>query len=200
MLLLVPLNRVSAEFSEAQVAGLLKSNRTRNSPSCETALVDSHDNSSKRNSAFLDETGSHKLPGSKGKCSVTKEGGSMDFLKNRVAIITGGTGAIGRVMSFTFSKLGAKLVICGTNQQKTSDLVSELKSEGGEAISAVADVADFDQVTRMVEKVIEAFGKIDILVNNAVAKSIERSPEKNYPRNRKIRVGPNDLCQPYRDF
>lgn len=94
----------------------------------------------------------------------------MGPLKNRVAIITGATGAIGRVMSFTFSRLGAKLVICGTNQQKTMDLVAELKSGGGEAISAAADVADFDQVSAMVEKIIEAFGKIDILVNNAVAR------------------------------
>jgi 3-oxoacyl-[acyl-carrier protein] reductase len=101
----------------------------------------------------------------------------MEFLKNRVAIITGATGAIGRVMSLTFSKLGASLVICGTNQQKTNELVSELKSEGGKAISVVTDVSDFDQVMRMVDKVVEAFGRIDILVNNAVAR-VSRDHQK----------------------
>ncbi len=94
----------------------------------------------------------------------------MEFLKNRVAIITGGAGEIGRAMAFTFSKLGAKLVICGTNEKKTRDFVSELKAEGREAIPAVADVSEFDQVKRMVDQCMEAFGKIDILVNNAVAR------------------------------
>ena len=103
----------------------------------------------------------------------------MEFLKDRVAIITGATGAIGRVISFTFSRLGAKLVVCGTNQQKTSDLVSEFKSEGREAIPGVADVSDFDQVARVVDKAIETFGKIDILVNNSVSRASTDQHKKN---------------------
>jgi len=90
-------------------------------------------------------------------------------LKNRVAVVTGGNGGIGRVMALTFAREGARIAICARGGEKLSQVEKELKDRGGEVISVVADVGVEKEVESMVATVVDRFGTIDILVNNAAA-------------------------------
>jgi NAD(P)-dependent dehydrogenase (short-subunit alcohol dehydrogenase family) len=91
----------------------------------------------------------------------------VDFLKGKVALITGASKGIGRVMSGVFAREGAA-VICAA---RSGDLVAEtaalIAKEGGRAIAIAGDAAREDDVKRMVAAGVKAFGKIDTLVNNA---------------------------------
>lgn len=89
-------------------------------------------------------------------------------LKGRVAIITGASQSIGRAVAIEFAQQGAKVVVNYlSNKQLAENVVKEIQQEGGEAIAVKADVANEQEVAEMVNKTVEAFGKIDILVNNA---------------------------------
>lgn len=88
-------------------------------------------------------------------------------LKGKVAIITGGGGALGGTMAQVFAQRGARLIICDIDEQKAQNVVDTVREARGAAISVVADVSDFEQVKVMVDKGLQAYGRIDILVNNA---------------------------------
>ncbi len=87
-------------------------------------------------------------------------------LKNKVAIITGSTTGIGRGIAELFVKEGAKVVVNSTTQKKCDKVASEIEGNG-EAVGIAADVSKEDQVKNLVEKTVEKFGKLDIMVNNA---------------------------------
>lgn len=103
-----------------------------------------------------------------------------DTLKDQVAIITGGGTGLGRAMALEFSRLGARIVLASRNAEHLEPTVAELKQSGGEAISVVTDIRDPAQVDALVQKTKEAFGSVDILVNNAagtfICKAEEMSP------------------------
>ncbi len=89
-------------------------------------------------------------------------------LNNKVALITGASRGIGRATALLFAKEGAKVVInFEKEKQRAQEVADEIVKMNGVAMIVQADVAQEDQVKSMVEKCIEAFGKIDILVNNA---------------------------------
>lgn len=89
-------------------------------------------------------------------------------LKGRVAIITGASQSIGRAVAIEFARQGAKVVVNYlSNQQLAENVVNEIKQEGGEAIAVKANVANEQEVAEMVNKTVEVFSNIDILVNNA---------------------------------
>ena len=89
-------------------------------------------------------------------------------LKNKVAIITGGSRGIGRATSSMFARQGAAVVVnFRENSDKASQVVEEIHKAGGRAIPVQADVSDKSAVSAMVEKTISQFGQIDILINNA---------------------------------
>lgn len=88
-------------------------------------------------------------------------------LKDKVAIITGSTKGIGRETAMKFAKEGAKVAICGTNEEAIKTAVEEVKSYGVEALGFKVDVSKKAQVDEMVAGVKNAWGRIDILVNNA---------------------------------
>nr|WP_320115972.1 3-oxoacyl-[acyl-carrier-protein] reductase [uncultured Desulfuromonas sp.] len=89
------------------------------------------------------------------------------MLKDRVAIITGASRGIGRCIAQHLAGQGARIVAVSRKQQDTEDLVAEIKSQGGNAISVAADVAVEADVAAMIDAAQEAFGQVDILVNNA---------------------------------
>lgn len=91
----------------------------------------------------------------------------MDRLKDKVAIITGATLGMGEAASRLFAEEGAKVVVVARNMERIEKLVNEIKEKGGEAIGVSADVALEEDWTRIVDETIKAFGKINILVNNA---------------------------------
>ena len=91
----------------------------------------------------------------------------MGKLDGKVAIITGSGKGIGKAYAKVFAREGAAVtVVCRTESQGLA-VVEEIKAEGGKAIFVPCDVSDRAQVENVVAKTIEAFGKINALVNNA---------------------------------
>lgn len=89
-------------------------------------------------------------------------------MKNEIAIITGSTSGIGKTLAKLFLREGAKVVICSRNQEKVSQTLAELKEQYGDNIIGLAcDVSDPVAVQNLVDKTIEAFGAVRILVANA---------------------------------
>ena len=86
-------------------------------------------------------------------------------LENRVAIVTGGARGIGQAYCLGLARAGAKVVVADVLE--TRETVSKIKELGAEAIGVAVDVARFDSAQQMAARAIEAFQKIDILVNNA---------------------------------
>jgi 3-oxoacyl-[acyl-carrier protein] reductase len=87
-------------------------------------------------------------------------------LQNKVCLITGAARGIGKATAIKFSANGAKVVICDLDNTSVQETVSEL-SEYGEIIGFAVDVTKPDDIRRMVDEVIEKFGRIDVLINNA---------------------------------
>jgi 3-oxoacyl-[acyl-carrier protein] reductase len=88
-------------------------------------------------------------------------------LKNRVAIITGGGKGMGIDFVRAFAKEGAKIAVCGRTISTLEKVVDEVKGMGTEAIAASMDVTDETSVESTVEKVLNEFDRVDILVNTA---------------------------------
>jgi 3-oxoacyl-[acyl-carrier protein] reductase len=88
-------------------------------------------------------------------------------LKEKVALITGASQGIGRETTRALAEAGAKVAIAARNEEKLVSLVSEIESAGGTALAVRMDVADAEQVKAGFKQVLEKFGRLDILVNNA---------------------------------
>ena len=92
----------------------------------------------------------------------------LDFT-NQVVLVTGAGSpkGIGRTIAQTFGKQGAKVVICDINQAGCDANVEEMKKMGIEAAGYAANLTDPDAVKELVNKIVEKYGRIDALVNNA---------------------------------
>ena len=91
----------------------------------------------------------------------------MFNLKEKVAVITGASQGIGRDTALALAEAGAKVAVAARNEEKLAALVAEIASHGGEALAVKMDVADAEQVKAGFKQVLEKFGRLDILVNNA---------------------------------
>jgi 3-oxoacyl-[acyl-carrier protein] reductase len=97
-------------------------------------------------------------------------------LAGRVAIVTGGGRNIGRAIALALSDAGAAVAVNGRASRADVDgAVAEIESRGGQALAVMADVSDEAAVQRMAAAIVERFGRIDILVNNAAVR-----PEKPF--------------------
>lgn len=85
-------------------------------------------------------------------------------LKDKVVIITGAGKGIGRETALLFAQKGAKVVVAGTSGK---DVFEEITKSGGEAIYCLVNVTNRAQVEEMVERTLEKYGRIDVLINNA---------------------------------
>lgn len=97
-------------------------------------------------------------------------GGNKIFsLKNKVAIITGGATGLGREISSRFAKEGAKVIINYNKSKDEAETLAKILREkyGTEVVSIKADVSKSQDVIRLLEKSLEIFSRIDILINNA---------------------------------
>ena len=91
----------------------------------------------------------------------------MFSLKDKVALVTGASQGIGRETALALSEAGAKVAVAARNEEKLAALVQEITAKGSEALVVKLDVADAEQVKAAFKAVLEKFGKLDILVNNA---------------------------------
>jgi 3-oxoacyl-[acyl-carrier protein] reductase len=91
----------------------------------------------------------------------------MFNLNEKVAVITGASQGIGRDTALALAEAGAKVAVAARNEEKLAALVAEIVSRGGEAFAVKMDVADAEQVKAGFKQVLEKFGRLDILVNNA---------------------------------
>lgn len=88
-------------------------------------------------------------------------------LGNRVALVTGASRGLGRNICTAFSEAGASIIAVSRNGELLDALCEEIRSRGGKALPVIADVGKAVDVSNMVEKGINEFGRIDILINNA---------------------------------
>ena len=91
----------------------------------------------------------------------------MGRLDGKVAIITGGASGIGKKTAEIFSKEGAAIAIFDVNRDALNQTEKEIRDNGGKCNGYVVDVTNFEDVTEKVKEVIEDFGEINVLVNNA---------------------------------
>lgn len=89
------------------------------------------------------------------------------ILEEKVAIITGAGSGFGRATAELFAKEGAKIVVVDFNEGGANETVEAIQAHGGEAIAVIADVSDQAAVKNFIQKALDAFGRIDILFNNA---------------------------------
>lgn len=92
-------------------------------------------------------------------------------LTGRVAIVTGGRGLYGASISSGLCEIGATVVIASRNGEKCEEFAKELRSQGYKAAGMSLDLGSDESINAFVDGVVERFGKIDILVNNAVDRS-----------------------------
>lgn len=88
-------------------------------------------------------------------------------LQDKVALVTGGGGGIGRATALRLAEEGAKVAINDVNLEAAQAVADEVAAAGGDAIVVEADVTDMAQVQEMVAQTVERFGSLDIVVNNA---------------------------------
>ena len=88
-------------------------------------------------------------------------------LKGKVAVITGSSRGMGRLVALGMAKEGAKVVINGTTPEPVDEVVKEITSLGGEAAANYNTVVTMEGGEKIIKTAIDNFGKIDILVNNA---------------------------------
>ena len=88
-------------------------------------------------------------------------------LKNKVALITGGTSGIGEATALLFAAEGTSVAITGRNAQRGAAVVERIEQNGGKAIFIRADVSVSDDCRRAVDETVRAFGRLDVLFNNA---------------------------------
>ena len=93
---------------------------------------------------------------------------NLQYLKDKVAVVTGASRGIGKAAALALASQGAKVVV---NYARSSDaaeaIVKQITEAGGEAIATEADVSQSEQVDNLIKTTLDKFGRIDVLVNNA---------------------------------
>ena len=96
-----------------------------------------------------------------------------DALKGKVIVVTGGGSGLGKAMTQYFLELGAQVAITSRDLEKLKTTAQELETKtGGTCLSLACDVRHYDQVETMLQEVLKAFGKVDVLLNNAAGNFI----------------------------
>ena len=89
------------------------------------------------------------------------------ILSQKVALVTGGSRGIGRAIAGAYARAGAKVVICGRDENSLLETIDEIRRSGGEIEGVAGDVGDGADVQRIVNHAVQRFGTVHVLVNNA---------------------------------
>ena len=88
-------------------------------------------------------------------------------LKDKVIVITGASSGIGEAMARLYSKMGARVVLGARNEEKLAEIAHAIRSEGGEAVYVATDVTQESDCRRLIERAVEEFGGVDVMICNA---------------------------------
>ncbi len=114
----------------------------------------------------------------------------MDLgLEGKTVIVTGGAANIGRGITFAFAKEKCNVVIADIDEEQGQKVAKEAEDLGGKVIAIKTDVTDYDSAEAMVQKTLEKFGSVDVLVNNAgyvANKLFLKKPIEEYDKEIKI--------------
>jgi len=96
-----------------------------------------------------------------------------DALQGKVIVVTGGGSGLGKAMTKYFLELGAQVAITSRDLEKLKTTAAELESEtGGKCLPLQCDVRHYEEVENMLQETLKAFGKVDVLLNNAAGNFI----------------------------
>jgi len=121
-------------------------------------------------------------------------------LDGKVAIVTGAGSGIGRATAELFAQEGAKVVVAEYRQAAGEETVELIRSHGGEAIFVRVDVSKAEQVERMAQQAVDAYGRIDILFNNAgifILGTITDTEEAVWDKTMDVNLKGPYLCSKY---
>lgn len=93
-------------------------------------------------------------------------------LKDKVAIVTGASKGIGESMASIYAAAGAKVVVSSRKQEAVDDVAERFNAAGLEAIGVACNTGDMDQIGNLVDQTLDAYGKVDIVVNNAATNPV----------------------------
>lgn len=91
----------------------------------------------------------------------------MESLQGKRALVTGASSGIGKAIAIKFANEGALVGVGGRNQVRVDETCEIIRSSGGHAVAVVGDIAQVDDAQSIVARTVEAFGGLDIVVNNA---------------------------------
>jgi NAD(P)-dependent dehydrogenase (short-subunit alcohol dehydrogenase family) len=91
----------------------------------------------------------------------------MKDLQGRIALVTGASQGIGRACALELARAGATVVLAARNEVKLAEAVEEIQGAGGEAAAIPLDLASEESIKSVAKSLVESYGKIEILVNNA---------------------------------
>jgi NAD(P)-dependent dehydrogenase (short-subunit alcohol dehydrogenase family) len=111
-----------------------------------------------------------------------------DLLRDKVVIVTGGGTGLGKAMALRFGELGARLVLTSRSIDHLETTAEELRRRGGDPLVVACDIRAFEQVEAMVQKTVEKWGRVDVLINNAAGNFLAQT-EKLTPNGFQSIVG-----------
>lgn len=92
---------------------------------------------------------------------------STNNIEGKVVVITGASSGFGKVTSQYLAEKGAKVALGARRTERIENLAEEINSKGGHALAVTTDVTDHDQVKALVDKAVDQFGRVDVMLNNA---------------------------------
>ena len=91
----------------------------------------------------------------------------MGRLDGKVVVVTGASKGIGKAIAFAFAAAGAKVVLAARTRETLEQVTAELRESGAEALAVPTDVTNVDAVKQLIQRTLDAYQRVDILINNA---------------------------------
>ncbi len=88
-------------------------------------------------------------------------------MKDKIVVVTGASSGIGKALAYEFGRKGAKVVLAARNLTNLEEIVNDLNKQGIQALAVQTDVSNENDCRILIEKTLEKFGRIDVLINNA---------------------------------